>query len=180
MKLKKISDGIISLSDYLTHNNIKGEITISNDGSTNGTSEIANKTSSIENVRLITLKENKHHGKGHTVCKGVIQSNGKNILIIDSGKTITMDFINKGVNMIQNNKYQIILGSRHLPESILHRQLVWYDQLSSIILRTHNKSLFPSIWSFSDTQGLRFMMVSLLVNYLVWQRLMVSYSRLKF
>ena len=125
-EVEKISDDIIFLSDYLTHNNIKGEIIISDDGSTDGTSEIANKTSSIGNVRLITLKENKHHGKGHAVRKGINQSKEENILIIDSGKTITMDFINKGVNMIQNNKCQIILGLHHLPESILHKQLVWY------------------------------------------------------
>ena len=112
-EVEKISDDIIFLSDYLTHNNIKGEIIISDDGSTDGTLEIANETSSIENIRLITLKENKHHGKGHAVRKGIIQSKGENILIIDSGKTITLDFINKGVDMIRNNKYQIILGSRH-------------------------------------------------------------------
>ena len=54
--------------------------------------------------------------------------------------------------MIKNNKYQIILGSRHLPESIIHKQLVWYRRLASIIFRTYTKLLFPSIWRFSDTQ----------------------------
>ena len=151
-EVEKISDDIICLSDYLSHNNIKGEIIISDDGSTDGTLEIANETSSIENIRLITLKENNHHGKGHAVRKGIIQSKGENILIIDSGKTITLDFINKGVDMIRNNKYQIILGSRHLPESIIHKQLVWYRLLASIIFRIYTKLLFPSMWRFSDTQ----------------------------
>tara|TARA_Y100000590_G_scaffold408919_1_gene500534 strand:+ start:18788 stop:19501 length:714 start_codon:yes stop_codon:yes gene_type:complete len=151
-EVEKISDDIIFLSDYLIHNNIKGEIIISDDGSTDGTLETANEISSTENIRLITLKENKHHGKGHAVRKGIIQSKGENILIIDSGKTITLDFINKGVDMIRKNKYKIILGSRHLPESIIHKQLVWYRRLASIIFRIYTKFLFPSIWRFSDTQ----------------------------
>ena len=41
-EVEKISDDIICLSDYLSHNNIKGEIIISDDGSTDGTLDIAN------------------------------------------------------------------------------------------------------------------------------------------
>ena len=78
-EVEKISDDIICLSDYLSHNNIKGEIIISDDGSTDGTLETANEISSTENIRLITLKENKHHGKGHAVRKGIYQSKEENI-----------------------------------------------------------------------------------------------------
>jgi len=54
--------------------------------------------------------------------------------------------------MIRNNEHQIILGSRHLPESIIRKQLVWYRRLVSILFRIVTKLLFPSIWGFSDTQ----------------------------
>ena len=149
---EKISEDITSLSDYLTNNNITGEIIVSDDGSTDGTSEIANETSLTDNVCLVILKENEHYGKGHAVRKGILESKGDIVMFIDSGKTVTLDFINNGIDMIRNNEYQIILGSRHLPESIIHKQLVWYRRLVSILFRIVTKLLFPSMWRFSDTQ----------------------------
>ena len=149
---EKISEDITSLSDYLTNNNITGEIIVSDDGSTDGTSEIANETSLTDNVCLVILKENEHYGKGHAVRKGILESKGDIVMFIDSGKTVTLDFINNGIDMIRNNEYQIILGSRHLPESIIRKQLVWYRRLVSILFRIVTKLLFPSMWGFSDTQ----------------------------
>ena len=149
---EKISEDITSLSDYLTNNNITGEIIVSDDGSTDGTSEIANETSLTDNVRLVILKENEHYGKGHAVRKGILESKGDIVMFIDSGKTVALDFITIGIDMIRNNEHQIILGSRHLPESIIRKQLVWYRRLVSILFRIVTKLLFPSMWGFSDTQ----------------------------
>ena len=149
---KKISDDIISLSEYLINNNISGEIILSDDGSSDRTTEIANQTSLEKNIPLIILKEDEHYGKGHAVRKGVAQSKGEIVLIIDSGKTVKLDFITKGIDMLQNNGYKIILGSRHLPESIIHKQLSWTRRLASVFFRLFTKLLFPSMWRFSDTQ----------------------------
>ena len=149
---KKIRSDLISLRDFLIINNYQSEIIISDDGSTDETAEISKKISFNSQVALIILKGEKHYGKGHAVRKGIIKSKGKIVLYIDSGDTISMDNIMKGINMIQNKGYKIVLGSRHLPNSIIRKNLVWYRRLTSILFKVYSKTLFPSLFPFSDTQ----------------------------
>ena len=56
------------------------------------------------------------------------------------------------MDIIQNDECPIVLGSRHLPESIIHKNLVWYRRLVGFLFRSLFKLFFPSVWEFSDTQ----------------------------
>jgi len=149
---EKTKDDITALSDYLTENNITGEIIVSDDGSTDGTPKIATETQVNENVQLSVLTDGEHYGKGHAVRKGILQSNGNIVMFMDSGKTVALDFISQGLDKIQNGESQIVLGSRHLPESLILKPLVWYRRLVSHFFKIFIKLIFPSIRGFSDTQ----------------------------
>ena len=148
----KIRNDITNLSAYLTKNRISSEIIISDDGSTDDTIKIASGTSIDESIPLSVISTGEHSGKGHAIRQGIIQSIGDVVLCMDSGNTVKLDAISKGLEMILNGDYQIVLGSRHLPKSIINIPLAFHRRLVSILFRIFIKLLFPSMWIFSDTQ----------------------------
>ena len=140
------------IAKVMNENNYTYEVLFIDDGSTDGTPKIATETQVNENVQLSVLTDGEHYGKGHAVRKGILQSNGNIVMFMDSGKTVALDFISQGLDKIQNGESQIVLGSRHLPESLILKPLVWYRRLVSHFFKIFIKLIFPSIRGFSDTQ----------------------------
>lgn len=105
-----------------------------------------------ENVQLSVISDDEHFGKGHVVREGILQSNGEIVMFMDSGKTVALDFISEGINLIQNSDRQIVLGSRHLHKSVIQKQLAWHRRIVSYFFRIFIKLLFPSLWKITDTQ----------------------------
>lgn len=149
---EKIRDDITALADYLTENKIAGEIIVSDDGSTDNTTQITRETSVSADIQLIVFTENDHQGKGNAVRKGILQSKGEVVLFMDSGNTVTLTAISKGIEIMQNDNYQMVLGSRHLPGSIISIPLAFHRRMVSVLFKMFVKLLFPSMWGFSDTQ----------------------------
>ncbi len=149
---EKIRKDILALSTYLKDNQISGEIIISDDGSIDDTSQISKNTSISTDIPLIVLTQNKHYGKGHAVRKGILQSKGDFVLFMDSGSTVKLDAISKGIELIHNGDYQMILGSRHSPESIITKPLAFHRRVTSFLFKIYIKLFFPSMWGFSDPQ----------------------------
>ena len=149
---EKIRDDILMISKFLNENKLTGEIIISDDGSTDDTIIMATETPVSELVQLSVISDGKHVGKGHAVRKGILQSKGNIVLFMDSGKTVKLDAITKGLEMIQHGDCQIVLGSRHLPESIINIPLTFHRRVVSVLFRLFIKLVFPSMWGFTDTQ----------------------------
>lgn len=149
---EKISDDIIDLCKYINNNNIKGEIIISDDGSTDKTGDIIKKIQLKNKIPKINYYKNKYFGKGHAIRKGVAKSKGKFVLIIDSGKTVKLDIISKALDIIRKDKFKIILGSRHMDRSKINKQLPWNRRLLSFLFRIFIKLMYSSIREISDTQ----------------------------
>jgi len=149
---KKIREDISAISEFLCENHITGEIIISDDGSTDDTVKIASETPICPLVQLSVITDSEHIGKGHAVRKGVIQSKGNFVLFIDSGNTVELDAIIQGLNKLQNCECQIVLGSRHLPDSIITKPLAFHRRLVSTLFRIFIKIFFPSLWGYTDTQ----------------------------
>jgi len=149
---EKIRNDIIALSSYLTENQISGEIIISDDGSIDNTIKTASETSIVESIPLSVISDGAHLGKGHAVRQGILQSNGDVVMFIDSGNTVKLDAISKGLEMIQRGECQMVIGSRHLPESVITKPLAFQRRIVSKLFRIFIKLIFPSLWRFSDTQ----------------------------
>lgn len=108
---KKISKDIEAVYKYFKEYSIKGELVIVDDGSKDKTSEIARAYSSgFSTLKLISYKPNK--GKGFAVKTGVLQANGENILIVDSGLCVPFECANIGLELLRKGN-DIALGSRN-------------------------------------------------------------------
>ena len=149
---KKISNDIIALSDYLTKYQINSEIIIFDDGSTDDTVDIASNTTIDESIQLSVISDNNHFGKGNAVRNGILQSKGNVVLFMDSGSTVKLDAVSKGLTLLQDGDCQMVLGSRHLPESMITKPLAFHRRIFSLIFRFFIKLIFPSMWGISDTQ----------------------------
>jgi len=149
---KKISNDIIALSDYLTKYQINSEIIIFDDGSIDNTVKIASDTPVNETIPVSVISDGCHSGKGSAVRKGILHSKGKFVMFLDSGNTVALDAISQGLKMLQVGNCQMVLGSRHLPESIITKQLSFLRRIVSTVFRFIIKLIFPSLWGISDTQ----------------------------
>jgi glycosyltransferase involved in cell wall biosynthesis len=107
----------------------KTEILIIDDGSTDNTSDIAEKLLSLQNIPYRIERLNKNQGKGAAIARGVNIANGEYIIFFDADLATSLDVLNEVIPLIEKNT-PLIIGSRNLknseikvPQSILRKRL---------------------------------------------------------
>lgn len=97
---------------YLKSKNIDFEIILVNDGSSDNTKEVITK---MANVISVTYDDNR--GKGYAIRQGILASNGYYVLFMDADLSTDL----KAIDVVLENidKYDFIIGSRHLKESVI-------------------------------------------------------------
>lgn len=115
----KIERDIISAAEFFEKNDIRGEIIVVDDGSTDNTSETAQnvKLSSRSSLQIICYEE--HRGKGYAVRTGMTSSKGDYVLFADSGVCVPFDYILTGLEILKSGGFDIAHGSRKLKDSII-------------------------------------------------------------
>ncbi len=102
---------IIELVDKLRFLNIKKEIIIVDDGSTDRTKEILSKIEN-ENIKVVFIEKNR--GKGAAIIEGIKFSSGDMIVIQDADLEYDPSDLVSMVNLMIKNDYDILYGSRFL------------------------------------------------------------------
>ena len=148
----KVKNDIIAADYFLNANHYQGEIIISDDGSSDKTVEICK--SMVNNVahNLIILEADKHSGKGSAVRRGILVSSGNMVLFMDSGLNIPVDQAKRGIEIIESEKADMAIASRHLGQSIIHVPLVWHRRIFSYLFRKVAKIYLPIPKNLTDTQ----------------------------
>lgn len=107
------------------------EIIIAEDGSMDGTAEIA-AGMARENSRIIHLHADERLGKGQALKRALKASSGETIILMDADLATSLDYLSKLV-LLTERKYDGAIGSRHTEESFTHRTL-----LRTFTSRTYN------------------------------------------
>ncbi len=149
---KKIPHDIKLVSDFLVHSGIIGEIIIVDDGSTDATSRVAIQCKIPDPVSLKIVRYEFHRGKGYAVRMGINDSRGEYVMFMDCGGNVPLSYIHDGLGLIMKNQCDIAIGSRRLPESTIHKKLVWYRRLTSLLFRKLSKIYLKIPKSLTDTQ----------------------------
>jgi len=125
-EMKNIKRNVLDeVVDYLKQQDYSWEVLLSDDGSTDGTTEELKKfADKHKNVEVV---ENIHAGKGPTVQSGMLKAKGKWILFSDFDQSTPLKEIEKLFKYKDN--YQVIIGSREIQgakrdKEPLHRHIM--------------------------------------------------------
>ena len=113
---QSIRNTIFETHNVFTRLGYDFEIIVVNDGSTDYTGNIAEKTAEqFSNVTIINLKQN--YGKGYAIRKGVTKAGGDYIVFMDADLDIHPDQMNRVMKMFRTDQYDVAIGSKRHPES---------------------------------------------------------------
>ncbi len=144
---RRIASTLTKILNYLSDRDYTWEIILVDDGSTDRTLYKAREV--IRDERLIIIENPVNHGKGYSVKKGILASKGEILLFSDADLSTPIEEMDKMLSWIEKG-YDIVIGSRALPDSIIELPQAWHRQTMGKIfnLLVHTVVLK----GFKDTQ----------------------------
>jgi len=125
------------------------EVIVVDDGSTDGTSELA-KTFSDRFPNFQVLRHSPNRGKGYAVKRGMLTARGRFRLFSDADLSTPIDEIDKMLPLLLSGEADIAIASRGLPQSQLLVRQTWYREMLGRLFNLVVQALAtPGIW---DTQ----------------------------
>jgi len=144
---KRLAGALAKMQDYLSARDYKWEIIVVDDGSADRTSDIAKEV--IKGGNLMVIKNPTNCGKGYSVRTGVLASKGNIVLFSDADLSTPIEEFDKMLPCIEKG-YDIVIGSRMLPESVIEVRQPRYREIMgktfNILIRT------LGLGRFKDTQ----------------------------
>jgi dolichyl-phosphate beta-glucosyltransferase len=117
------------LSGFLQRQGLSGQVIVADDGSTDGTPDIARNW--MESRRdpgvTVELVEIDHRGKGAAVRAGMSKAEGQVVGYLDTDLSAGPDAIEKVYRVVKGGT-DVAMGSRGLPESVLPVRQPWYRE----------------------------------------------------
>lgn len=149
---RKIVADIEAAARFLLAQGISGEIIVVDDGSTDGTAELATGTDVPPSVRRIVLRNESHQGKGSAIRTGILASGGEYAMFADSGLTVPFENALDGLRILMAGTCDIAHGSRRLPGSVIRRRQDWDRKLISRLFHWIAKHYLRLPRHLTDTQ----------------------------
>ncbi len=146
---KRIAPSLEKIVAYLRAQPHSWELIVVDDGSRDETVEVVNKfTGGIPEAKLIGYQPNR--GKGFAVKTGVLASKGVWVVFLDADLSTPPDEIEKALLYLRDG-YDMVIGSRALPDSQIERKPPLYRRFATAIFDLV-KHILVGLWQFSDTQ----------------------------
>ena len=149
----EIGSFLESIYSYLAQQSFHAEIIVVDDASTDSTSEVLEKISSSQLVRI--LRNNINSGKGYSVKQGVMVSKGRFVLVMDGDGAYDISTMDHLLSPLLEDKCDVVLGSRRIEHSrfVLSPKYLPYVYIRHLLGQIFN--FFTRITvlpKFNDTQ----------------------------
>lgn len=135
---RRLPATLASITEYLELADLKAEVIVVDDGSTDGTAEAAKSVpGQAMPPRIIGFEGNR--GKGAAVKEGMLAATGDYVLFMDADHSTHITEVEKLLKVAVADKTPVVIGSRYLkPDSIKIKQpwyRVWISRLGNRLIR---------------------------------------------
>jgi len=151
---RKIGGDIRAAAEFLASNHFKGQIIVVDDGSKDGTSEVARSVGSgfEEGIEVEVIRYSEHRGKGYAVRTGISKSKGEYVLLADSGCCVPYDRVLTGLELIKTSRCDIAHGSRRLADSRIIKPQSLYRRFCARLFQWFIKFVMKVNSGITDSQ----------------------------
>ena len=149
---RKIANDVSAADAFLASEGICGEIIVVDDGSADGTADIARKIG--ESIPSVCIVEELGHnyGKGRAVRSGILKSRGRFVAFVDSGGCVPFCEIKRGLNLIRSGQCQIAHGSRKMKDCHIVQPQSFYRKICSQLFHWFLICDIKKLSNLTDTQ----------------------------
>jgi len=144
----RLGASLAKIASYLEAAGLDAEVLVVDDGSKDGTADVAAKALSGLRGRVVRNGENR--GKGYSVRQGVLEARARFVLLTDADLSTPIEEHAKLAAVIRDRDLDVVIGSRALPGSDVQVRQAWPRQTMG---RTFNKIIRALTGlPFRDTQ----------------------------
>ena len=130
---KRIGRTLDATIDYFGNCGYNFELIVVDDGSEDETVNIVkSKLSTLNNAKLISYTPN--GGKGSAVRHGILASKGQYVMFMDADLSTPIEEVERALHYLRNG-YDIVIGSRGLPESEILSRQPFYREMATRIFK---------------------------------------------
>lgn len=128
---KRMGKRLPDLLDFLHTQDYSYEIVVVDDGSTDGTAELARQMLGGEECARV-LPQPRNRGKGHAVKVGMLAAEGRYVLFTDADLSTPPTELDKFWSCFEEG-YDVVIGSRKMPgANIVKHQPRWRESLGKV------------------------------------------------
>jgi len=132
---QKIARDILAAAEFLTGNQLAGEIIVVDDGSRDATAAVAGSVEMAPGATLKIIRYEPNKGKGYAVRTGVLASQGDYVVFADSGLCVPYQNALRGLSLLKSGVCEIAHGSRRLSDSAILKPQAWQRRVSARLFR---------------------------------------------
>lgn len=147
----RIGKSLQTVFEYLNAQTYDAEVIVVDDGSTDGTPEIAERSFVARGrTEAIVMRVNPNRGKGHVVRAGLLKARAPVALFSDADLSTPITETPKVIEPISSGDYDLVFGSRALDRSLIGVHQSWRREQGGRVINALVK--FATGMPFSDTQ----------------------------
>lgn len=130
---RRLAPALAQIRRYVERTNLRAEVVVVDDGSSDGTAGVARRFDPGP-LALRVLVNETNRGKGYSVRRGMGEAGGEVLLMTDADQSTPIWEIEKALPHLRAG-YDVVIGSRDMPDSQISEAQPWYRRLLGAALR---------------------------------------------